>query len=183
MILKFNSSRDGSGTEYSGQMQKISSDKVIVAINYGKMLEGSDYIDSCTITAADLEGNDVTSTMIEEFVTGNKVEGTATGGSLTTLEDTATDFSAKGVTPGDHVLNSTQNFRFRVSRLYTGSNAFDTLEFKSDGVAVSASDAYKFLFSPTYVKAGTPGGAYIVTFTCTTALGVFLTDKILVKVI
>ena len=188
MIMKFQAKFNPSqgGTETIGQFQKASGSKIAIAVDYSNVLKGIDFISSCTITAADLDGNDVTATIVEEFLTGNRVTGTATGGSTSTLIDTNTDFIAKGVTISDNIVNVTKGYRSAIASIATqvADEPYSVLSFfDTNNLAAANSDTYHLFFCPVYIKAGTDGTDYEITFTMTANSGLVLTKKVLVNVV
>lgn len=186
MKIKFQSSRNasGSGSHTAGHIQKTSSDKLLLSIDYSNIISGIDFIDSVTVTAATILGADVTSDLIETFSTGNKVEGTADSGSKTSLVDESTDFVSKGFEVGDTLLNVTKGQRMRLNAIKTvdADYPYAQVEFETQEIAVEASDAWKALFAPTYLKGGVDGTIYELTFTMTSDSGLIVRDKILLTV-
>lgn len=182
MIAKFKCERtpSGSTTNLTGQLQRRTGDKFLIAMDYQNVLDQSDYITACSITATDMHGNDLTMDLLE-YVTGtNIVQGTATGGSTTTLIDTGGNFSYFGVEPGDIMINVTKGQRSKIKQIYKTSNVDDTVLFSTQPLAAQNNDLYKFLFCPIFLKAGTDGQNYIVNWSVETNNGHQFVDSILV---
>lgn len=186
MLIRFNSARYGSesNSHTAGHIQKRSQDKLLIALDYAAALDGIDYINSCIITAADLEGNNVSSDLLDAYTPGNKVEGTADSGTASQLVDESTNFAAKGAGVGDALVNVSKGFRTAVKEIKT-NNAdypFSVLNFSEQSLAVANSDEYKFLFCPTFLQGGSSGTIYEVTFQMTSNLGMVFNDVLLVTV-
>jgi len=175
MITKLRAQRPNSGSpsNLAGQIAKKSFDQFFLGLTYDDVLEDGDYISTCTLSAALLSDlTDATSTVLNS-ATASTVTGTPTSGSTTTIVDTAKNFSALGVQPGDKVLiTGTAKIAIAtIKRIKSTTNAFDTLEFDTLSFAVTSSEAYKFLFARAELKAGTANLDYVVTWAMTSNLG------------
>lgn len=187
MIQKLRAQRptSGSPSDQVGQMSKKSFDQFYLTLTFDDVLEDGDYISTCTVAAeTQSDGTDMTATLLDG-TTADTVAGTATGGSSTTLTDTAKNFSTLGVQPGDKVLITGTNKAAvtTIKRVKTTTNIFDTIEFEALSFTVTSAEAYKFLFARAEIKAGTAGLDYYVTWSMTSNQGRKFEESALVHIL
>jgi len=166
---------------YLGTFQKNSADKFLQPILYDDVLLDSELISTCTLAAEDLDGAVVTATILSA-TNATRVSGTATGGSTTTLIDTAKNFSAVGIIPGMNFHNTTKKWTATVTDITSTTNAYDTVHFETAASAAAASDAYAFFIASASLKAGAAGTSYKITWTMTSSLARVFIDSVVMEV-
>lgn len=185
MISKYTSVRTPAlaTSNVIGQRQKRSGDKFLIAVDYQRVLQNDDFISSCTVDVVKLsDESDATSDLSEQFQSGNLIQGTATGGSTTTLIDTSKNFSALGVVKGDVIINVDKGQRMIIKDVYKTTAVGDTVSFGSQSIATVSGDAWKALFCARYIKGGVDGEQYLYTFTSQSNSGQIFVDSILIYV-
>lgn len=191
MNVKFKAQRPGSSSPsvLAGQIRKKPGDKFFISMDYAAVLPLGDYIATCTLTATDLDDTDVASTLLANTggppPNADLITGTPTGGSTTSLINTAVNFAILGVQAGDKVLitGSGKATIATIKAISTTTNPYDTLEFETLPFTVTSSETYRFLFATAIVQAGTSATVYKVTWTMTSNAGRIFTDSALVNVL
>jgi len=152
------------------------------AIRYQKSLAQGDYITANTLSAVKLsDSSDVTATCLASS-TGTVPSGTATGGSTTTIVNTAIDHAAVGFEVGDYVTNQTLGFTALIVQIKKTTNKNDTLVIKEQPVATVSTNTYSALKCIASLKAGTDATRFKVIYRVTTNLTRKFEDEIIVNV-
>ena len=148
MLLKFKASRK-LPSKYVGQLQKNSQDIFIVCIDYQNELTNIDYPVDCVVTAQKIsDESDVTDDLVDELFSENIVQGTATGGSNTTLISSNLQYSDIG----DSIVNITKNQVMIVKSVTKTSVPNDTITFDTQSVSVESADQWTAQYVATILQ-------------------------------
>lgn len=157
-------------------------DEFAYAIRYQKSLAQGDYITANTLSATRLSDSvDISATFLAS-TTGVTPSGTATGGSTTSIINTAVDHAASGFEVGDYVTNQTLGWTALIVQIKKTTNKNDTLVIKEQASAAANGNVYSALKCIASLKAGSDGNRVKVIFRVTTNLTRKFEDELIVNV-
>lgn len=166
----------------AGCFQKEPYDEFQVRLSYDDVLQDGETLSSVTLFASLVSDEvDLSSTLLAS-TTASLVTGTATGGSTTTMIDTAKNFANEGIKPGDQIYNSTKKWVATVKSLTSTTNLFDTVTFDAQASAAAGSDTYYFGIAKASVKGGESGNDYQIRFRALTSATRKFEDSVTMQV-